>query len=100
MIVREGDPGDSFIVIVEGSASVTQAGSPIRDLGPGDFLGEIALIDGGTRTATVTATGSIRALTIDRTGFGRLLDEFPVVRLDVLTALAERVRTTSPSVLA
>ena len=100
VIVREGDRGDSFIVIVDGNAAVSQGGTAIRALGAGDFLGEIALIDGGNRTATVTATTPIRALTIDRAGFARLIDEFPVLRLDVLTALAERVRRQEASVLA
>jgi CRP-like cAMP-binding protein len=99
-IVREGDPGDSFIVIVEGSAAVTQGDNEIRALGAGDFLGEIALIDGGNRTATVTAATPVRALTIDRAGFARLIDEFPVVRLDVFTALAERIRRQEPSTLS
>jgi CRP/FNR family cyclic AMP-dependent transcriptional regulator len=100
VIVREGDPGDTFIVIVEGEAAVSQGGTAIRELGAGAFLGEIALIDGGNRTATVTATTPIRALTIDRAGFARLIDEFPVLRLDVLTALADRVRRQEASVLA
>jgi CRP-like cAMP-binding protein len=99
VLVREGEPGDSFIVIVDGRASVTQNGATLRDLGPGDFLGEIALIDGGVRTATVTATSPIEAVTVDRAGFARLLDEFPVIRLDVMTALAERVRRQEPSAL-
>jgi CRP/FNR family transcriptional regulator, cyclic AMP receptor protein len=98
-LVREGDPGDSFIVIVDGTAEVTQGGVPIRMLGPGDFLGEISLIDGGNRTATVTATTPIHALRVDRAGFARLIDEFPVVRLEIVEALAERVRQREPSAL-
>ena len=56
VIVREGEPGESFVVIVKGGATVDQEGRTVNLLGPGDFLGEIALIDGGPRTATVTAT--------------------------------------------
>ncbi|HET9520473.1 MAG TPA: cyclic nucleotide-binding domain-containing protein [Candidatus Limnocylindrales bacterium] len=96
VIVREGDVGDSFIVITAGTAAVTQGGRPLRTLGDGDFLGEIALIDGGPRTATVTATTDIEALVIDRDGFGRLMSEFPVIRLDLVTALTQRLRERAP----
>lgn len=92
ILVREGDPGDSLIVIVSGSATVEQGGRQIRQLASGDFLGEIALIDGGARTATVTATEPIEALTIGRDGFRRLMDDFPVIRYDLVSALTRRLR--------
>ena len=91
-LVREGEPGDTFIVLTAGTADVTQAGQSVRTLGAGDFLGEISLIDGGPRTATVTATAPIEALVIDRSGFRRLMDDFPVVRHDLVSALTERLR--------
>ena len=99
VLVRAGDPGDSLIVIRSGSASVEQDGRPIRQLGPGDFLGEIALIDGGVRTATVTALEPIEALTIGRDGFTRLMDESPVIRYDLVGALTSRLRSrgTAPT---
>jgi CRP-like cAMP-binding protein len=96
VLVRQGDAGDSFIVIRTGSATVTKDGQLLRELGAGDFLGEIALIDGGLRTATVTATSDIQALVIDRVGFSRLMNEFPVVRLDLVTALTQRLRQRAP----
>jgi CRP-like cAMP-binding protein len=96
-LVRQGDEGDSFFVIVEGTASVTQDGAQIRELGPGDFLGEIALIDGQARTATVVATTPIRALVIGRDGFRTLLDRHAGVRFDVLAALAQRLRQRAPA---
>ncbi len=95
-LTREGDPGDSFIVLTSGTADVRQGDRSIRTLGAGDFLGEISLIDGGPRTATVTATTPIDALVIDCVGFGRLMDEFPVIRLDLVTALASRLRQRAP----
>ena len=94
-LTREGDPGESFIVLTSGSADVAQGGRSIRTLGAGDFLGEVSLIDGGPRTATVTATTPIDALVIDCAGFGRLMDEFPAIRLDLVTALAQRLRQRS-----
>jgi CRP/FNR family cyclic AMP-dependent transcriptional regulator len=95
-LVREGEPGDTFLLLVDGTADVSQDGRRIRTLGPGEFLGEISLIDGGPRTATVTATTSIDALAIDRAGFARLMSDWPVVRLDLVSALTQRLRTRAP----
>jgi CRP/FNR family cyclic AMP-dependent transcriptional regulator len=95
-LVDEGDPGDSLIVIRNGSAVVERGGRELRRLGSGDFLGEIALIDGGPRTATVTAIEPIEALVIGRDGFTRLMDEFPVIRYDLVYALTRRVRASGP----
>ena len=67
-LTREGDPGESFIVLTSGTADVSQGGRSLRTLGTGDFLGEVSLIDGGPRTATVTATTPIEALVIDCAG--------------------------------
>jgi CRP-like cAMP-binding protein len=94
-LVREGEPGESFMIIREGTAIVDQGGRTLRELGSGDFLGEIALIDGGSRTATVTAAQPITALVIDRAGFSRLMNEFPVIRLDMVSALTQRLRQRS-----
>ena len=69
-----------------------QAGRELPGLGAGDFLGEIALIDGGARTATVTAAEPIEALVIDKDGFARLMEEFPVIRYDLISALTRRLR--------
>ena len=96
VVIREGDAGDSLIVIRSGSALVKQGGRELRRLGSGDFVGEIALIDGGPRTATVTALEPIDALVIGRDGFTRLMDEFPIIRYDLVYALTRRVRATGP----
>ncbi len=97
VLVREGDEGASLIIIRTGTASVDQAGRFLRRLGPGDFLGEIALIDGRPRTATVTADEPIDALVIGREGFARIMDEFPVIRYDLVNALTQRLRDGSPT---
>jgi CRP/FNR family cyclic AMP-dependent transcriptional regulator len=91
-IVREGEPGDTFIVLTDGSAQVERHGESIATLGRGDFLGEISLIDGGERTATVTARGPVTALIVHRDEFRRLMDEFGAVRYDILSALTRRIR--------
>jgi CRP-like cAMP-binding protein len=91
-LVREGEPGETFMIIREGTATVDQGGRTLRELGVGDFLGEIALIDGGPRTASVTAVEPVQALVIDRSGFSRLMIEFPVIRFDLVSALTQRLR--------
>ena len=96
-LTRQGYPGESFIVIVTGRASVDVDGQGIRELGAGEYLGEISLIDGGPRTATVTAIESIEALVLPRVAFDRLIDEFPGVRMDVLAALTRRIRERAPA---
>jgi CRP/FNR family transcriptional regulator, cyclic AMP receptor protein len=95
ILVREGDAGDSFLIIREGSATVEQGGRTVRELGSGDFLGEISLIDGRPRTATVVASKPVDAWTIDRAGFTRLMDEHPSVRYELLNALTQRIRASA-----
>ena len=91
-LVSEGEPGEAFMIIREGTATDDQGGRRLRELGAGDFLGEISLIDGGPRTASVTATDPVTALVIDRSGFQRLMSEFPVIRFDLVSALTQRLR--------
>jgi CRP-like cAMP-binding protein len=92
-VTREGDEGDAFFVVVDGRLDVSRNGMTLRELGPGDFLGEIALIDGRPRTATVTASGPVKSLVIRRPQFLELMDRYGAVRLGVLMALTERVRS-------
>lgn len=98
-LVRQGAAGDEFIIIVRGRARVDRDGTILRELGPGDFLGEISLVDGNPRTATVTALEPIHALTVRRDGFLDLIERIPVFRLEILNALTERIRATAASPL-
>jgi CRP-like cAMP-binding protein len=97
-LTREGEPGESFLVIVTGRASVEIGTRTVRELGAGDYLGEISLIDGRPRTATVTALEAVTALVVPRAGFERLINDYPSVRLDVLNALTSRLRERAPAV--
>jgi CRP/FNR family cyclic AMP-dependent transcriptional regulator len=92
-VTREGDLGDAFYVIVDGRLSVSRNGSAVRELGPGDFLGEISLVDGRPRTATTTALGPVDALVIRRPAFLELMDTFGAVRLGIVMALTDRIRS-------
>lgn len=97
-LTREGYPGESFIIIVTGRASVDVDGRRVRELDAGEFLGEISLVDGGPRTATVTAIETIQAVVVPRVAFERLINEFPVVRYDVMSALTRRIRERAPAI--
>ncbi len=98
ILVREGDPGDTFIVIVDGRATVDRGGEPIAEMSGGDFLGEISLIDHRPRSATVIAVEPIHALVVRCDGFDRLMNDYPAVRLGILTALTRRLRRTTPAI--
>lgn len=94
-LTKEGGRGREFFVLVEGNADVRRKRRKIGELGPGDFLGEIALITKAPRTATVTTTSPVRALVVSEQNFRRLLERSPDVQIKVLEALAERVAATS-----
>jgi CRP/FNR family transcriptional regulator, cyclic AMP receptor protein len=94
-LTKEGGRGREFFVLVEGRADVKRKRKTIGTLGPGDFLGEIALVTKAPRTATVTTTSPVRALVVSEQNFRRLLERSPDVQIKVLEALAERVAATS-----
>ena len=91
-LVREGDRGREFFVIVDGKMRVTRGGIDVADLGPGDYFGELALLDGGPRTADVVATTPLQVLVLGQREFTWLLDEVPGLTLKVLRSMAQRVR--------
>jgi CRP/FNR family transcriptional regulator, cyclic AMP receptor protein len=96
VLMREGEYGREFFLILDGTVRIERDGRHLRDLGPGDFFGEIALLDGGTRTATATAATPARLFVLGRREFNALIDGFKDIRLGVLEALAKRVRTLEP----
>jgi CRP-like cAMP-binding protein len=91
VLCTQGDTAGEFFVILEGEVEVTKDGDRIGTLGPGDFFGEIALIDRSRRTATVTATTPVRFFVLTGRAFSALLDRNPGVERKVLRALARRV---------
>jgi CRP/FNR family cyclic AMP-dependent transcriptional regulator len=90
--VTQGDVGREAFIIVEGSADVSRSGQKIATLGPGDCVGELALLDHGPRTATVVANGPMTVLVLGPREFSGLLDEVPTLNHKILAALASRVR--------
>ena len=98
VLTRQGQSGSEFFVIIEGEVTVTKDGQEVRTLGPGDFFGEIALIEDTPRTATVTAKTPLRFFVLTRQAFRSLLAHQPELEQKVLTALQERVEATSESI--
>jgi CRP-like cAMP-binding protein len=94
VLIREGERGREFFVLLEGEAEVLKGRRAIRKLGPGDFFGEIALIGNTPRTATVVARTPVRALVITDRAFRALLEKMPELQLKVMQTLAERLNST------
>jgi len=90
-LTREGDRGREFFVVIDGELEVRRKSRKIATLGGGDFVGEMALVTGRPRNATVTTKGTVRALVITDRAFARLLETSPPIQLKIMRALAERV---------
>jgi CRP-like cAMP-binding protein len=90
-LTREGQGGWEFIVLVEGEADVVRKGRVVNQLGPGDFVGEIALITAQPRTATVRTRGPSRVLVVSASGFRVLMRDVPSIQDKVMAALAARL---------
>jgi CRP-like cAMP-binding protein len=91
-IVREGQPGGTFYVILEGEAKVRRGGRTIGTLGPADFFGEISLLDGGPRTADVVAATPVSAIRVFKRAFDRMVAQEPGVAERILAVVARRLR--------
>jgi CRP-like cAMP-binding protein len=90
-LTKEGTAGWEFIVLIEGEADVVRKGRVVNELGPGDFIGEIALVSGKPRTATVRTRGPARILVVTASGFRTLMHDVPSIQDKVLSALAARI---------
>jgi CRP/FNR family transcriptional regulator/CRP/FNR family cyclic AMP-dependent transcriptional regulator len=92
VVTRIGEPGDSFFIIIDGTVVARTPVGSGGELHPGDFFGEMSLVDGEPRSATVVAMSDVRLLVVDRAHFHRLLDEAPELTRGILTILSRRVR--------
>ena len=90
-LIREGEPGTEFYVVVDGEIDVRRRGRRVAHLGAGSYVGEIALLSRSPRTATVVATTPLRVLVIAGRDFVELLDAIPELWLKVARTLADRV---------
>ncbi len=93
VIMKAGRPGEALHVVLDGEVAVRRSGRRGLTLGPGSVVGELAMLDGGPRTATVLAKGELVTLTIGRARFRKLLASEPQLGLAVAEELARRLRS-------
>ena len=91
-VVKESEAGHEFYLIVSGGAVVRRGGRKIASLGPGNYFGEMALLDRGPRTATVVTEEASELLVLGQREFMAILDQVPPVAHKLLVHLAERLR--------
>jgi CRP-like cAMP-binding protein len=97
VLMVEGEPGDAFYVIVEGTIRIEHGDRTIRSLTAGGFLGEIALVDRRPRTASATVVTDARLLEIRAHEFDRLTDTLPSVCRRIRATIDRRLRAEGPS---
>jgi CRP-like cAMP-binding protein len=100
VLARAGEPGDRFFVIVDGAARIEVSAQKQSRIGPGAFFGEMSLLDGEPRSATVIADTAIRLLVIHRRDFVTLLGEVPSLTERMLVTLCQRVRSAEKALNA
>jgi CRP/FNR family cyclic AMP-dependent transcriptional regulator len=92
VLVDQGRPGHEFFLILEGEASVRRNNRKIASLGPGQYFGELSLLDRGPRTATVVADTDMRVLVLGQREFLGVLDDVPGLAYKILRIMAHRLR--------
>ena len=95
VIARQGEIGTGFFLIVSGSVKVVRGGDEVAILGPGDFFGELSVLDGLPRTAQVVTREPTRCLGLASWDFEQALLESPTLALSILRGLAGRLRTVT-----
>jgi CRP-like cAMP-binding protein len=98
VLVREGRTDRDLFVILRGTANVVKDGKRVRELVPGDFFGELALLHGAPRSATVTARTDMRLMVLGWREMSIVLEHEPTIAKQLLAAMAERVRANERSV--
>ena len=97
VLCREGAAGSEFFIIVNGNVRIERGGQTLRTLAPGEFLGEIALIDDRPRTATATTVGPATVLVLTRPGFRALMEKHDSIEHAILRALVARICVLDPA---
>jgi CRP/FNR family cyclic AMP-dependent transcriptional regulator len=98
VVVREGDHDERFFAIAGGTVRVTKGRRTLATYGPGDFFGEVAILDPGPRTATVTAEGDLVVYAIEGSDLRELLLEAPELAVKLLRGLARRLREVDKAI--
>jgi CRP/FNR family transcriptional regulator, cyclic AMP receptor protein len=97
VLIREGQPGQAFLILISGEAEVSQRGESLRRLHAGDHAGEMALLDRSSASATVVARSPLEALVLDQRDFDNLLETVPSLGRRILATLARWFRDTPRS---
>ena len=90
-LTRQGDPGREFMIIASGTATVIRDNEKVASRGPGDFFGELAVLAGVPRTATVVADTDMTVEALNRQEFSSLLDESPILAKKILVGAVQRL---------
>ena len=96
-LMKEGAPGMEMFIVLQGSVEVTRNGQTISVIGPGEVVGELALLDHGPRTASVVTREPATLLVLDSRAFASLMVDAPAVAFKVAKTLAARLRTVQDS---
>lgn len=99
VLVREGDEGHALVVLASGTARVERHGQVIAQMGPGDHLGEISLIDGRPRTATVITNTPATVVVLSKSAFDLMIQTNPDIKDILLLALCTRLRELQATIL-
>ncbi len=97
VVARQGTSGEEFFVIIEGTVRIERDGEHLRDEGPGDFFGELAMLGKVPRTATATCVTPCRLLVVGHREFNSLLSNYPSIQGAVLHAVAQRIAKLEPN---
>ncbi|MGH9029666.1 MAG: cyclic nucleotide-binding domain-containing protein [Acidimicrobiales bacterium] len=92
VLVEEGTIGREFFFIVDGTATVRRNGRKIATLGPGNYFGELALLDRKPRSATIVAETDMKLLVLEQRSFNGLIDAIPAIAHKLLVAMSQRLR--------
>jgi len=92
VLVEEGTIGREFFFIVDGTATVRRGGRKVASLGPGNYFGELSLLDRQPRSATVVSDSEMTLLVLEQRRFNGLLDSMPALSHKLLMAMAQRIR--------
>ena len=92
VLTEQGGPGDEFFIVADGEVAIEISGREVRRLGPGDYLGEIALVFGGKRSATATASKPSTLYVLGEADFAALMKRQPRIEDKILTTVSERMR--------
>ena len=93
---RQGASADEFFIIIDGTVRIDRDGQHLRDLGPGEFFGELAMLGKMPRTATATCATACRLLVVGHREFNAMLADFPSIQGAVLHAVAQRLAAHEP----